>query len=89
MAEPIVDPERARRLARAILSDVLLYNPEAVRAGIRADDLFQRLAGEFEEARSYFEGRVDPALVLKENFIDRAIVDVLVCGSRGVASNIW
>ncbi len=89
MAERIADPERARRLARAILSDVLLYNVEAVREGIRQDDLFERLARELEEARSYFEGRVEPDLLLKENFIDRAIVDVLVCGSRGVASEIW
>ena len=89
MAGRIVDPERARRLARAILSDVLFYNPEAVREGIRRDDLFARLEGQLEEARGYFEGRVDPGLLLKENFIDRAIVDVLVCGSRGVASRIW
>ena len=36
--ERITDPERADRLARAILSDVMLYNPEKLRAGIEADD---------------------------------------------------
>jgi len=85
----IVDPARARRLARAILSDVLLYNAEAVRRGIERDDLFERLAPELDEARDYFASRVDPELRRKEAFIDRAIVDVLVCGSRGVHSSIW
>jgi hypothetical protein len=39
----ITDPQRAERLARAVLSDVMLYNVERVRAGIEADDLFDRL----------------------------------------------
>lgn len=87
--ERIADAARARRLARAILSDVLLYNPEAVRLGIQRDDLFDRLRDQLLEARAYFEERVDSELLHKENFIDRAVVDVLVCGSRGVHSRIW
>lgn len=85
----ITDPQRARRLARAICSDVLLYNREAVAEGIRQDDLFERLRDEFAEARAFFAERVDPELVRKDNFIDRAIVDVLLCGSRDVPSRIW
>jgi hypothetical protein len=87
--ERIADAARARRLARAILSDVLLYNPEAVRLGIQRDDLFDRLQDQLQEARAYFEGRVDPELLHEENFIDRAVVDVLVWGSRSVHSRIW
>lgn len=87
--ERIADAARARRLARAILSDVLLYNPEAVRLGIQRDDLFDRLHDQLAEARAWFEERVEPDLLLKENFIDRAVVDVLVCGSRSVHSPIW
>jgi hypothetical protein len=85
----IADAQRARRLARAILSDVLLYNRDAVREGLERDDLFERLEGPFEEARAYFESRVEPELLHKENFVDRAIVDVLICGSRGVRARIW
>ncbi|MBW2233790.1 MAG: hypothetical protein JRG85_00125 [Deltaproteobacteria bacterium] len=85
----IADAERARRLARAILSDVLLYNRDTVREGLERDDLFERLEGHFEEARAYFESRVEPELLHKENFVDRAIVDVLICGSRSVRARIW
>jgi hypothetical protein len=85
----IADAERARRLARAMLSDVLLYNRDAVREGLERDDLFERLQGHFEEARAYFESRVDAELLHKENFVDRAIVDVLICGSRSVRARIW
>ena len=85
----ITDPQRAERLARAVLSDVMLYNMERVRAGIEADDLFERLRPELDEARAFFEGRVDPELAAKSNAFDRAIVDVLVFRSARIRSRIW
>jgi len=87
--EKIRDPGRARRLARAIASDLLLYNAERVRAGIQNDDLFDRLRDEFAEAHAYFAERVDPELLRKEAFVDRAIVDVLIQRSGNVPSRIW
>jgi hypothetical protein len=85
----ITDPQRAERLARAILSDVMLYNSERVRAGIQADDLFDRLRPELDEARAFFERRVDPEVAAKSNAFDRALVDVLVFRSSRVRSRIW
>jgi len=85
----VSDPARAERLARAILSDVMLYNPQKVRAGIESDDLFDRLRAELEEARVYYESRVDPQVASKTNAFDRALVDVLVYRSGGVRSRIW
>jgi hypothetical protein len=85
----ITDLQRVERLARAIVSDVMLYNDERVRAGIEADDLFDRLRREIDEAREFFERRVDREVAAKGNVFDRALVDVLVFRSRGVRSRIW
>jgi hypothetical protein len=85
----IIDPQRAERLARAVISDVMLYNVERVRAGIEADDLFDRLRPELDEARAFFESRVDPEVAAKSNAFDRALVDVLVFRSARVRSQIW
>jgi hypothetical protein len=85
----ITDPQRAERLARAVLSDVMLYNAERVRAGIEADDLFDRLRPELDEARAFFEDRVAPDVAVKSNAFDRALVDVLVFRSARVRSRIW
>ena len=85
----ITDPQRAQRLARAVLSDVMLYNPDRVRAGIEADDLFDRLRPELDEARAFFERRVDPEVATKSNAFDLALVDVLVFRSRRIRSRIW
>ena len=85
----IDEPARAERLARAILSDVMLYNPEQVRAGLEADDLFDRLAAELEEGQRYFEDRVTPEVAQKSNAWGKALVDVLVYRSKHVRSEIW
>jgi hypothetical protein len=85
----IVDPARAERLARAILSDVMLYNADKVKAGIEADDLFERLREELEEARAFFEERVEADVAARTNAFGRAVVDVLIYRSRAVRSRIW
>ena len=87
--ELIVDPARATRLARAILSDVMLYNADKVRAGIEADDVFERLRPELVEARAFYEERVEPEVAKRTNAWGRALVDVLVYRSRWVRSRIW
>lgn len=80
--------EAARRLARAIASDLSLYNEEKIVEGITEDRLFETLADEIEEGRALFKSRVAPELYAK-NFYDRAIIDILVRGKGHVASKMW
>mgnify|MGYP000110820848 CR=1 FL=1 len=44
---------------------------------------------ELDEARAFFEERVDPDVAAKSNAFDRALVDVLVFRSAGIRSQIW
>jgi len=55
----IDDPKAAERLAKAILSDITLYNDARVR---RATDLVAELSVELEEGRALFRARVVPEL---------------------------
>jgi hypothetical protein len=80
--------EAARRLARAIASDLSLYNEEKIVEGIQSDNLFAVLADEIEEGRALFKSRVAPDLYAK-NFYDRAIIDILVRSKGHVASKMW
>ena len=66
------------RLARTIVSDIMLYNKEKVKDGVSSDDLFDRLADEIDEGRRHFEGRTTPEVRASHPFFDRALVDVLV-----------
>jgi CheY-like chemotaxis protein/DNA-directed RNA polymerase subunit RPC12/RpoP len=50
--------DEARRLARLILSDIIIYNAARVEAGIRDGTFFSVLAAEIDEGRQYFDSRV-------------------------------
>ncbi len=50
--------DEARRLARLILSDIVIYHPELVEQSIRDDSFFDVLHAEIEEGRHYYDSRV-------------------------------
>jgi hypothetical protein len=86
---PIATPEQANRLARAICSDLALYNEDKIVKAIQADNFFDALQAELAEGRALYRSRLDPALFAKTNFYDRAIVDVILRSKRHVKSKIW
>lgn len=81
-------PEAARRLARAIASDLSLYNEGKITKGIEGDSLFDELEEEIEEGRALYKSRVSPNLY-NANFYDRALVDILVRSKGHIKSEIW
>ena len=85
----ITTPEAATRLARAIASDLSLYNEEKIIEGIQNDSLFDVLRDEIEEGRELYKSRVSPDLYDKTNYYDRAVVDIIVKSKGHVKSKIW
>jgi spore germination protein GerM len=87
---PLIEtPEQAMRLARAICSDVSLYNEEKIVRGIEQDNFFDALKEELEEGRELYRSRVSPDLYARTNFYERAIVDVILKAKGNVKSKIW
>jgi len=84
----IENPDQARRLARAIVSDVALYNREKVEQGIKEDSIFELLDEALTEGREHFKSRVAPAIA-DSNIFDIAVVDVLIKRAGKIESNIW
>jgi hypothetical protein len=80
--------EAARRLARAIASDLSLYNEEKILRGLARDNLFEELKDEIEEGRALFKSRVSGAMFAR-NFYDRALVDILVRSKAYVKCPLW
>jgi hypothetical protein len=88
MATLIDNSKRARQLARAIASDLTLYNEAKILEGIENDNLFEIMSDEIEEGRELFKSRVTPD-IYDQNIYDRAIVDVLIKSKGHVKSKIW
>lgn len=82
-------PEAAMRLARAIASDISLYNEEKIIQGIVHDNLFDVMHGEIDEGLNLYRSRVSPDLFETSNFYYRAIVDILVKSKGHIKSKIW
>ncbi len=85
----IKNPDAAKRLARAIASDLSLYNQEKIQKGIQQDNLFDVLSEEIEEGRAHYNSKVDPDLRASSNFFDLALVDVILMRNSHVTSRIW
>ena len=85
----ITDPARARRLARAIASDIALYNEAAIDAAIAQDTFFAACEGRLEEGLQLYRSRVDVACDQAATFFWHAVVDVIL-GSKGhICSPMW
>ena len=84
----IDNPDQAKRLARAILSDVAMYNKEKVESGIKNDNIFDVLKEELEEGRQHFLSRVS-TVVNPELVYGTAVVDVLIKRAGKIESSIW
>ena len=85
----ITKPEKAVRLARAIASDISLYNEERIIEAIENDTFFEALSDELEEGRTLYVSRVDESIRSTSNFYERAIVDIILRTKGQITSSIW
>jgi len=89
MARLVENPDLAFRLARAIVSDIALYNRDKVTEGIKGDNIFDLMNDELEEGREHFLSRVSPAMKNRTHLYERAIVDVMIKQAGKIESQIW
>jgi len=84
------DPhERAKRLARLIVSDIIIYNHDKIAEGIKEDTLFDLLKEDIEVGRTYYEKNIDPAVAERTDYFNHALVDILIKGRGNIPSKIW
>lgn len=87
-ATPIDNDARAQQLARAIASDIQLYNKQKIEEALINDNFFDALGEEIMEGRDLFRGRVTPEL-FRKNYYDRAIVDRVIKPMASLKTHIW
>ncbi len=84
------DPdERAKRLARLIVSDIIIYNQDKIVEGIKEDTLFDLLKEDIEVGRAYYEKNIDPAITERTAYFNHALVNILIKGRGNIPSKIW
>ena len=85
---PLIETEEAaRRLARAIASDLSLYNEDKIVGGIPTTTSSRRFRGNRRGASALQAPRL--ARALPRNFYDRALVDILIKAKGHIKSKLW
>ncbi len=79
---PVVPPAeedavaKAERLARIIVSDVVLYNEAKFSAAVAAGNVAEAMEADLAEGRSLFQSRIDPAVAAQRDFLREELVRV-------------
>jgi CheY-like chemotaxis protein len=80
VADPVSTPpehEAAMRLARIIISDIALYNPERVKEALLKNNFYEMLKAEIEEGRKLYNERVSPAIRSTRDYFQDALENFL------------
>lgn len=68
---------KARRLARIIVSDILLYNQAKVEEGVKNGTFYSLMADDIREGRSLYQKRVAPEICSTTSYLDEAFENMI------------
>lgn len=71
------DIEKAKRLARIIVSDIALYNEELVEKGIRQGTVEDELKNDLEEGKRLFTKRIPERIRKKADYLRESLDDLI------------
>jgi type II secretory pathway pseudopilin PulG len=74
----------AQRVARTIVSDIKIYNPQKIEQGIAQKNLYDLLKKEFDNSIKTYEERADPQVRAESNYLYEYIVKSLCNGDPSV-----
>ena len=81
--------DQAGRLARAMASDIAIYNQEKIRKGLETDRLFEELEDDLREAFKLWESKIHPEIVKSTNLLQAAIIDQVFAPHGSVHTPIF
>ena len=74
--------EKARRFARIIVSDIALYNQEAVIEGLKNGTFYELLKNDVDEGRDLYEGRVPGVIRVKRDYYQEAFDNFIAAAQK-------
>jgi hypothetical protein len=83
-AAPAADPQddKARRLARALVSDILVYNRETRDRALAEGNLVQAMGQEIKKSWELYKEKVTPEIANRTNHFREALNEILANGQQ-------
>ncbi len=75
---------QARRFARLLISEILLYNPDQVQEGKDQHDLADRLKDDLERSEQMYRQRVAPHVAAQTNYFQEEVLRTLADGDPAI-----
>ena len=76
------DHQRARRLARVLVSDIMVYNQESRDKALAEGNLVSMLAGEVSKAWELYKSKVDAVVLEGSDYFKDALNEILADGRK-------
>jgi hypothetical protein len=81
-AEDKSQHEEARRFARLLVSEIKLYNEDAVERGREQNDLYARLKEDIDRSREMYERRIPAEIRTARDYFHEELVRILADGNN-------
>ncbi len=81
--------EEARRFARLLVSEMVLYNEKQVEEGRRNKDIYERLRDDIDRSHQMYEQRVSSQVRASSNYFYEEMVRTLANGDRSAIKVPW
>jgi len=93
-AAPVSDADRklheeARRFARLLVSEMVLYNEKQVEEGRRNKDIYERLRDDIDRSHQMYEQRISQQVRASSNYFYEEMVRTLANGDRSAIKVPW
>jgi hypothetical protein len=72
--------KEAYRVARLLVDEIKLYNPEKVEQGLAEGDLYNRLREDIDRSRQHYDRRVKPEVAARYDYFHYVLVNKLAGG---------
>ncbi len=76
--------KHAERLARVIVSDLLIYNGDKIEKGIEKGNIYNEIKDELEQAASHFYSKVDEKIWRVRNYFEKYLIEKLAGGNKNL-----
>ncbi|HKY33769.1 MAG TPA: hypothetical protein VJV23_14660 [Candidatus Polarisedimenticolia bacterium] len=81
--------EEARRFARLLVSEIVLYNGAEIAEGRRHKDLYDRLKDDIDRSRRMYQERIPPSLTAEADYFREEVVRSLAAGDESALGRQW
>jgi hypothetical protein len=81
--------EEARRFARLLVSEIILYNERLVEDGRRNKDIYEKLKEDIDRSRSMYEQRISAKVRSQSNYFYQELVRTLANGDESAIKVPW